>query len=185
MSVDSIYLEEEAELAARAAHDDAAFAALYDFYFPKIHAFIARRVGHRETTEDLVQQTFLKACTALRSYAPRPGVTFGAWLYRIATNTLIDHYRTAPKRQHAELDENIDAAADVDQARDADRLLEKKKLEALLRKLPERDQQVLTLKYFSELTNQEIAGALGCNANHVGVLLFRALKKAQKLYPQI
>lgn len=176
-------LPNEAELAGRLSHDDAAFAVLYDFYLPKIYGFICKRVGNRETTEDLVQQTFLKAFASRRGYSPQNGAGFGAWIYRIATNAVIDHYRTASKRQHLELDDSRDLPDERSgPEQHAETALDRTRLEAAIANLPERDQRVITLKYFSEFSNQEIAEVLGCSANHVGVLLFRALKKVQKTY---
>lgn len=174
-------LPDEPRLAARAAEDDAAFTALYEFYFPKVYAYVCRRVGDRTTAEDLTSQAFLNATSALPRY--RPSAPFGAWLFRIATNVLIDHYRVAGRRRSEPL-EAAEALPDgrPDPAESAERRAEAGRLEKTLSRLPDRARRLLTLKYFSELSNAEIADAEGLTPNHVGVLLHRALRKAQELH---
>ncbi|MCB0180374.1 MAG: sigma-70 family RNA polymerase sigma factor, partial [Anaerolineae bacterium] len=85
---------QEIELIRQATSGDAnAFAGLYDAYVDEVYRFILHRVGNKQTAEDLTSQVFLKAWDNLGRYTMR-GLPFGAWLFRIARNTVIDHYRT-------------------------------------------------------------------------------------------
>ena len=68
------------------------FIALYDKYIDKIYRFLLYRIQHAETAEDLTSQTFLKALDNIHAFDASKG-TFQAWLYKIAYNSLIDHYR--------------------------------------------------------------------------------------------
>jgi RNA polymerase sigma-70 factor (ECF subfamily) len=177
-------LKDEHALAERAKTDDAAFTKLYEFYLPRVYGYVCRRVGDRATAEDLTSQAFLNAVAALPKY--RPTAPFGAWLFRIATNVLIDHYRVLGRRPNEAL-EAAEGLADrrPDAAAEADRKAERERLERVLALLPERERRLLTLKYFSELSNVEIAEAEGLKPNHVGVLLHRALKNAHERYLQL
>jgi len=100
-------LEHEAELVERAKTDDRAFTILYDYYFPKIYGYIYKRVGNFDLAEDLVSSIFLKVFTNIGAYKEQ-GYSFSAWVYRIATNKLIDHYRKAGQKKVVSLDEVVD-----------------------------------------------------------------------------
>src|SRR2546423_6441887 len=82
----------EQALVARSRVDRAAFAELYDFYLPRIHGFVARRVGERTVAEDLTAATFERALIAVRGGEFRND-SFGGWLYRVAANAVVDHVR--------------------------------------------------------------------------------------------
>jgi RNA polymerase sigma-70 factor (ECF subfamily) len=178
--MEGLSLENELELAERAKTEDAAFTELYDFYFPKVWGFVIRRVGHKETAEDLVSTVFLKVVEALPRY--KPTAPFGAWVFRIAANVVIDHYRASGKKTHLELEMVMEVPAagrlpDEVAAMKAELAV----IERAMCQLPDRDQRVLHLKFFAEMSNQEIGEAEGCDANHAGVLVHRALEKARTI----
>src|SRR5215210_5930293 len=84
----------EAELAQRAStHDQAAFAELYNAYVDKIYKYIYYKVGNAPDAEDLCEQVFLKAWEAIGRYT-WCGYPFSSWLYKLAHNVVVDHYRT-------------------------------------------------------------------------------------------
>ena len=177
-------LEHEQELVERAREDDAAFVTLYDFYFPKIYAYVYKRCGHQQTAEDVVSIAFTKVFTGLGTYDAKSG-SFKAWVYRIATNVLIDHYRKQGRRpKEAEIPEGYDIEhKDAERADDrVDRKIDRGRIEHVLKQLPEKDQEVLQLKFFAELSNIEIAQALGISANNAGVRVYRSLKAFKKQY---
>ncbi len=172
-------LANEKELAERATKDGDAFAALYDFYFPKIWAYTIRRVGHTETAEDIVSQIFLKITEALprrKNNAP-----FGAWVFRIATNTIIDHYRASGRHREEEIvaAENIPerglAPDEFSEAR-----LVFREIETILGELPERDRRIVHLKFFAGLSNGEIAVTEKTKEGNIAIIVHRALQKIRK-----
>jgi len=178
-----IKLDNENMLVAQAKTDDRAFATLYDFYFPKIYFFVLKRTGQKETTEDIVSAVFMKVFTGLKDFRPNHSNSFAAWIYRIASNKLTDYYRQAGRRPVVDIasiaepsDESQDPQADT--IRQYNRVIVEKTLACL----PARDQELLQLKFFSELNNIEIAQALKTNPNNVGVWLYRALKRFQEIY---
>ncbi len=85
--------EDEAALVARAGTDPEAFGALYDRYLPSIYRYMYRRCGNHQDAEDLTSQTFHRALDRMPAFEWR-GAPFGAWLYRIAHNLVIDWMRT-------------------------------------------------------------------------------------------
>ncbi len=178
-----VKLENEMNLVEQAKTDDRAFEVLYDFYFTKIYYFVLKRVGHKEIAEDIVSSTFIKVFTGIKNFKPENDYSFCAWLYRIATNNLTDHYRRAGKRIEIDI-ENMDEPIDEKQdqniivANSLDRVMVQK----VLSELSARDQEILQLKFFGELSNVEISATLKVSANNVGVLVYRALKKFQTTY---
>lgn len=174
--------QEEHQLAERARTDEAAFTQLYERYFPKIYAYVFRRVGERDTTEDIVSATFEKVFLHLNKFKPGGGGTFQAWVYRIATNQVIDHVRKE-KRVIITAPEEFPQDSHPP-TNDMQELMEKQDAEALrhaIQKLPVRYQEAINLKYFSELTNIEVAEALDISPNNAGVLLSRSLKQLQSV----
>jgi len=157
--------------------DDSAFEKLYSRYFDKIYAFTVRRVTHHQVAEDIVSKVFLKAFANRKGFVWK--VSFSAWIYRIATNTITDHYRT--KKQDVEFDSqhHDQPISGTDAPGTVDIKILGRELEAILEKLKERDQLAISLKFFSELSNPEIAKILKCKPDHVAVIVHRALKKCQ------
>ncbi|MFC1787986.1 RNA polymerase sigma factor [Patescibacteria group bacterium] len=171
-------VESEEQLAERMINgDDEAFNQLYNLYFDKLYAFIVRRVGHRQIAEDILSNVFMKAFAKRRDFVWKH--SFSAWIYRIATNAITDYHRT--KKQTVDVDE-IPIASDEHKGmvQNVDVDLLRTELEVVLEKIDERSRLAITLKFYGELGNQEMAEVLKCSANNVGVILHRALKKCEK-----
>ena len=170
-------LVKERELVEKAKDSLAAFDKLYEYYLPRIYGFILNRCGINEIAEDVTSQTFIKAMLKIKTYKFK-GYTFGAWLYRIAHNNLMDYYRKNPNVEVLEpnLFESTDRA-DFE----AEKFERQKIILEALKKLPGQYQQVLSLKFFEELTNEEIADVLGCKKETLAVKLHRSLKALRKV----
>jgi RNA polymerase sigma-70 factor, ECF subfamily len=165
--------ENEAELVEKAKVDDQAFGQLYEHYFPKIYRYIKRRVSTHEIAEDLVSQVFLKAFGHRQNYQSR-GFSFGAWLYRIATNVLTDYYR---RSAHGDIsdEETIAKEPTADSPAAGEQLTDRAAIEKVLNKMPARYRQVINLRYFAEMEIGEIAAVMGLSKTHTSVILHRAL----------
>ena len=172
-------LPEEARLVAQAKSGDTeAFAQLYDAYAERVSRYIYFRVSEDHDMEDLVSQVFLKAWENLERY--KTGSTpFVAWLYTIARNLVIDHYRTAKKTLPLEEvmalpsdrdmpDEEVQARFDLEELRDA------------LQFLTADQQQALVLKYIAGLPNESIAKVMNKQEGTVRGLQMRGLQTLAK-----
>jgi RNA polymerase sigma-70 factor, ECF subfamily len=180
MSAEGKFLENEVQIIERAKKDEQAFRELYDFYFPRVFGFVMKRTGDRVLTEDIVSETFLKAFTKLENYQHQ-GFSFGAWLYKIASNLIIDHYRKIKSREVYDLTENAGMAEKSGEYSDFER---KQEIEKHLACLNERERQAIELKFFGGLANPEIAEVIGVSVGNIGVIICRALENLRKNSPQ-
>lgn len=178
-------LDEERALAARASGGDrAAYGELYQRYVDKIYRYIYFKVGGRDETEDLTSQTFLKAWDAIGDYEWR-NHPFGAWLFRIAHNLVVDHHRA--KREHVALDDatpHLEGLTSKDSLRPEQVLGEMITMDRVRRaigRLTEEQQQVLILRFFDELSTGEVADIMGKNSGAIRGLQFRALSALRDL----
>ena len=175
--------DRERALVARSRSDASAFGELYDYYLPRIFGFVVRRVGDRAVAEDLTAATFERALGTIRRGDFR-NESFGGWLYRVASNAIVDHVRrgrrTIPLGMRAsDLDgdrpneESIgDEAALAAFAAALDRDVIRRALVAL----PETHRQLIVLKFFDGLEIDELCAALGCSRPTLAVKLHRALR---------
>ena len=161
------------ELARLAADDRERFGELYERYARPIHAFILPRVDRNEAVaQDLTSQVFSRALTALPGF--RPGV-FRAWLYAIARNVVIDHYRR--QRPGAPLDAALEIASD-DPGLDERAVAEEARvrLHAALARLVPAQRQIVELRLHG-LTGAEIAERLGLHPDAVKSAQYRAFSR--------
>lgn len=164
-----------------AKQDPANFAPLYDKYFDQIYRYVYRRVSNPDVAHDLVSQTFYDALAHIQSYEWR-GFAFSAWLYKIAHNNVLKWYRQGSKATIVELDEgrNIEDN-DIDYTEDLKRNEERDEVQEVLAELEPEEREIIRLKFFEEVSNVEIAEIMGLSANHIGVKVFRVLKKVKQL----
>ncbi|MBI2888312.1 MAG: sigma-70 family RNA polymerase sigma factor [Candidatus Liptonbacteria bacterium] len=157
-----------------------AFGQLYDHYQPKIYRFVMFKVGQREEAEDLTHEVFLSAWQKIRNYRDF-GFPFSSWLYQIARNRIIDHYRT--KKVSTSIDavdpEYFVAPAVASMA--LEEKLEVERVRHALRKLKPEYQDVVIMRFIEELSIKETASALGKTEGAVKLLQHRAMKTLQEL----
>lgn len=89
-------IDQEQKLVEAAKTDANAFGELYDFYYSKIFNYILRRTGDFELAQDITTAVFMKALDKIQGFTWR-GLPFSAWLYRIASNEIADHFRGKPR----------------------------------------------------------------------------------------
>jgi RNA polymerase sigma-70 factor (ECF subfamily) len=154
-------------------------------YSEKLYGCLLKRCGHKETAEDLLSRTFIKLVEA----APKlewKNVSIAAWLFRTASNGLIDHWRSSAFQKEEELDlEAWNPPGDDDPAWNAELSLESDKLRKALQRLSPRDQEILNMKFFGEYDTAEIAATLEISPNHVAVLTYRALGRLRQMFLSI
>lgn len=155
------------------------FAQWYDDHRATVYGYVRFRVATRETAEDVTSEVFLKALRSIKRYDPSRAAP-RTWLLRIARNAVTDHLRSLRRRGslHVSLDRVPDLVAQVPSQEE--RVLREERIQRLLngtRLLRPADQEILSLRYGSDLGNSEIAEALGVSPNAVAVRLHRALKR--------
>jgi RNA polymerase sigma-70 factor, ECF subfamily len=174
----------ERRLVSRARRDPDAFRELYHAYFPRVYAYIGYRVGPVQDVEDLTAETFLRAVEHLASFRWRGEGSFAAWLFRIAHNLVANFYRTAeraPEPISIELLPNVVAG----DALPADYLGRKEvlaNLRQLMTLLSPRQQEIITLRFFGGLRNQEIADLLELDERTVAAHLCRGIRRLQESF---
>ncbi|MBT4384706.1 sigma-70 family RNA polymerase sigma factor [Candidatus Peregrinibacteria bacterium] len=154
--------------------DKDAYGQVYDHFFEKIYRYVHFRVVPKEV-EDIVENVFIKSWVNLEKYEKRD-VSFGAWLFRIAHNAVIDHRRA--HRSILPIDPSMaDKTVGNAPQKRTERSLMAEKIREEVDKLREPYKQVITLKFLSGLSNSEIAEILGQTEGNIRVLQFRALKE--------
>ena len=174
----------EPVLAARALTEPEAFALLYDAYFPRIYNYIRFRVQDPHLTDDLTSQVFERLLKKISYFQPGRG-SFAAWLFAIAHNVVVDHYRAEQRQRWAVVAVAAESNSIAPDPLEAliDRQRRQDVLQALAA-LTGREREVIALKFSAGLTNREIAKLTGFSASHIGVMLFRALKQLKKRLEQ-
>ena len=162
---------EERLLVVAAQKDPTRFAELYELYFEQVYAYIAGRVGSRETAEDLTSEVFHKALTHLKRFEWR-GVPFVGWLFRIAANAIVDQAKRSFREVSDLGDPEEIAVAEVDFA-DA---IHRARLFRLVEELPEDQRRVVVMRFAEEKSIREIAGEIGRSEGAVKQLQFRGLQ---------
>lgn len=167
----------EQQLVEKAKESLKAFDELYEYYLPRIFGYVYNRTGSKEISEDVTSQTFMKAMLKIKTFEYK-GYTFGAWLYRIAHNNLVDYYR---KNNKNEIFDEQKFAVQSESEEEAEKSERQRIILEALSHLPEQYQEVLSLKFFEELTNEEIAEIVGCKKETLAVKVSRSLKAFKKV----
>ena len=163
------------------ATDETDWEALYRELLPKVYAYFAYRIGSRQSAEDLTATTFERAWKGRHRYR-RDSAAFSAWLFGIARNVAREHFRQP--RPEIELDESRPSSRDQ---QPEERLLTQQNFEALaqlLAKLPQRERELVALKYGAEMTNRAIAKASGLSESNVGTILHRTVASLRQQMEQ-
>jgi RNA polymerase sigma-70 factor (ECF subfamily) len=153
------------------------FAEFYEQYMPKIFSYISYRVTDKHVAEDLTSSVFEKALTKFNTFDAKKAA-FSTWVFTIARNTVIDYYRDNSKKKEIESDTAVFITTQYTSTEDEVVKAEDfKKLKTCLSKLNKHEQEIISLKFSSELTNRKIAQMLGMTESNVGIILFRAIRK--------
>lgn len=155
-----------------AQKDPARFAELYENNFDRVYAFIARRVRDRNDAEDLTSEVFHQALAGLPRFEWR-GAPFAAWLFKIASNAIIDRSKRAAKEQQTPA--MFDVPADV-KPQEIEEIEQRAQLFQLVDGLPVDQRRVIGMRFAEEKSIREIANELGRSEGAVKQLQFRALQ---------
>lgn len=158
-----------------------ALGELYDLYADKIYSYIYHRVGSTDLAEDLTGQVFMRMLEAIRT-GRAWRTSFSGWLYRIAHNLVIDHYRRKGRATFVDLDEVTPVQArHGDPLQAAEMTLDRQRLRAALSQLTEEQAQVITLRFLEELSIAETAEIMGKTQGAIKAQQYRAVLALQRL----
>src|SRR5574340_222458 len=152
--------------------------SVYQTELPRIYNYFLYKVGDREFSQDLTAMTFERAWKH-RSRFQMSIASLPTWLFGIARNVLKEHFRKNNQSNHqsALWLQNNEYPANTDVEKTFLNLHEKKLLRILILELPEREQDLIALKYGAELTNREIAKITKLSESNVGSILHRTVSK--------
>jgi RNA polymerase sigma-70 factor, ECF subfamily len=161
------------------AGDREALEELYLIHFDRIYSYLHLSVGNRHDAEDLTTQTFLKMLEAIGRFRWQ-SVPFSAWLFRIAHNLSIDHFRV---RRRVQPEDEVPEPPGQEESSAEQQAMEsigQAGMLTLIERLSMEQRQVLTLKFLFGFANADVAGILAKTEGAVKSLQHRALASLQK-----
>jgi len=167
-----------------------AFGRLYDEYYQPVFGFLYSRTGNSEVSKDLISETFFQALKNLHRYKPQKGATFKSWLFAIAVAQIGNYYRQRAKLYEVTIEEAPEIVGHDDfrpdlayvMGEDAEDLQEKVVLlRRVMKQLNQKQQNILTLRFFSKMSIPEIATTMRMKEGTVKSHIHRAIKKLQTL----
>ena len=172
------------DLVRRAKTDRAAFGGLFDRYYPRVARYSFRRLADRTIAEDVTSEVFLQVASHIGVFAGRTETDFRRWLFRIATNAIAAHRRQSWRR--AELWQAAAHRGQFDRTaaahpRDAEHdRLDWPAVCAAIAQLDEREQTIVTLRFFADCSHEEIADVIGSTVGATRTALARALARLRE-----
>ena len=172
-------MQDEESLVRRAQQrDQEAFAQLYEANFDKIYRYVVLRIGNETEAEDMTQQVFLNALQSISSFRWK-GAPFSAWLFRIAHNQVVDYLRKKTRQATESLDESLvisksDPQLVVEQRLDIEQLM------LATKQLTKAQQEVIALRFVSELSTAQVAKVMGKSGGAVKALQHSAIVALRK-----
>ena len=172
----------EKDIILKAQSDLAGFEYLYDKYFLQIYKYVMLRVRNRDLAHDIVSDVFYKAMSKIHLFKWR-SIPFSSWLYRIAMNEISNHYRREKKKNKL-VGELLVEQDQFESPPEMEETMNFEFIRDYIKKLPQRDQDVITLRYFEKKSFEEISQIIGKKEGYIRVILHRALKKLEQTLPK-
>ena len=152
---------------------------IYNQYYKNVYRYILFRINHHHDAEDLANNVFVKAIRYQKNFNPR--YSMEAWLIGIAKNTVTDYQRKnmglnfVPLESAARLNSTGSQPEEIAVANE-----EAKQLVAAMAKLKDKERQILSMKFATDLKHKEIANVLGISEVNARVSAHLALNKLKK-----
>lgn len=174
-------LEGEENLIKRAkTGNKESFGRLYDHYLAPIYRFVVIKVSSKAIAEDLTHEVFLSAFENLDGYSSR-GFPFSSWLYQIARNKVIDHYRTQKNNLSIDLvSEEVFKVTDIIEA-DLNKSLDLEKIKGAMELLSDVEQDVLIMRFIEDIPHKDIAASLNKSEGAIRLIQHRAVNNLKKI----
>lgn len=152
------------------------FAQLYESNIEKVYRYVYYRVRNRTVAEDITSTAFEKALTKLNTFKAKKA-SFSTWLIVITRNTMIDYFRKLKPETSAELPETSNSSEE--------NVLNKEECQRLLfyvAKLTDTEQDIISLKFGSLLTNRQIAKMLKLSESNISTIIYRSVNKLRNMF---
>jgi RNA polymerase sigma-70 factor (ECF subfamily) len=159
--------------------DREALEELYLLHFDRIYSYLHMSVGNRHDAEDLTTQTFVKMLESIKRFRWQ-SAPFSAWLFRIAHNLAMDHFRAARRWQPEDEVPEPPGSEELSAEEEAMHAIGRESMLELIEKLSHEQQQVLTLKFVFNFPNAEVGTILGKTEGAIKSLQHRALVTLHK-----
>jgi RNA polymerase sigma-70 factor (ECF subfamily) len=159
--------------------DTQAFGLLYDRHVKTIYNFIYYKTFHKETAEDLTSETFFKALKNIQSVDSNR--SFISWLYKVAQNTVLDHFRT--RRKSEDIDDFWDIKDETDIAAEAHIAGNIEELKKHLKTLPTHERDLILMRVWQDMSYKEIAEVLGKSEASCKMMYSRTIAKLRDMMP--
>ena len=159
-----------------------AYAVLYEQFMPKVYRYISFRISDDNMAQDLTSVVFEKALTKFEVFNPQKA-SFSTWIFTIARNTVIDHYRVY--RKHEDIVTDVETKTTAQYPSPEDEVIKAentKRLRIFLARLNKREQEAIILKYSNGMSNREIGEILNLTETNVGSILCRTIRKLRNSF---
>ena len=156
------------------AEDRPPFEDIYRDFLGRIYAYVRAQVGSAADAEDITSQVFMNAYSAYDRFEPRH-TTPAAWLFRIARNATLDHFRAGGRRDRLQRTIERQPAPVEDPAHVAEERIQYRSLLAHVARLPERQRECISLRH-SGLSFEEVGVLMSCSEDAAKMLYHRAVK---------
>ena len=176
-------MQDEESLVRRAQQrDQAALTQLYEDNFDKIYRYIVIKIGDRTEAEDMTQQVFLKALKSISTFKWK-GTSFSAWLFRIAHNQVVDHWRKKSKRVTVPLDDTIRSTSG-NPVPMVEQKMAVEELASAIKILTKAQQEVISLRFGGDLPIAQVARLMGKSEGAIKALQHSALLSLRRVMAQ-
>ena len=177
----SCQVQDEQSLIRRAQQrDQEALTQLYEANFDRIYRYVALKIGDRFEAEDITQQVFINAIKSISRFKWQ-GTSFSAWLYRIAHNQIVDYLRRKTKRPMVPLEKAATKSSSDDPSQTAELNVDIAKVAEAAKKLTKAQQEVISLRFASELSIAEAAEVMGKSEGAIKALQHSAILSLRKI----
>jgi len=156
------------------------FGSIYDDFFDKIYRFIYYKTHHKQTAEDLTSKTFIKALENIKSFDFKKGL-FSSWIYKIARNNVIDHYRT--KKNDLDISDIWDLGKSNNFDKDMDNKEKLEQVSEYLKELKPEQREIVIMRVWDGLSYKEISEIIDKTEANCKMIFFRTMSKLREEIP--
>lgn len=162
-------------------YDVNALGALYGHYEPRVFSYVYHRVGNHLLAQDITSQVFLRVLEVIQ-HERAWEISFSGWLYRIAHNLVVDHYRLRGRTSQVPL-ETLEPLSSGDESphHAAERALNEDGLRLAINRLTEEQAQVVTLRFLEGLSVSQVAEAMGKTEGAIKAMQYRAVVSLRRI----